>query len=502
MKKRIAIRILLGLLVVGAGVGVYLKYFRTSKKDGPRYETVTVDRGAVVARLMASGTLSPLVTVQVGSQVSGRIKSLFVDFNSTVKKGQVIARIDPQLFDAALEQGRANLLAAEANLAKAQVQSADAERQYKRSRSLATRNLVAPADADTSQANAEASRAAVRAAQAAVAQARASLNQARVNLAYTTIVSPIDGVVISRNVDVGQTVAASLQAPTLFTIAEDLAKMQVHANVAEADIGRIRNGMVITFSVDAYPREQFKGVVQQVRNSPQTLQNVVTYDVVVNVDNPDLRLKPGMTANVTFVYAESDEVLRVPNAALRFRPPPALLAKLREQGIATGFGKKGGKGGKSDKAGGSPGAGGLAHGKKGGQGGKAEGSPGAGGLAHGKRGSKGSKGGKGEEPAEATAAAAATAPASQAGQATQASGRGPSDVRQVWVLRDGQPRPASIHVGISDGSLTEVLSGPIKEGDEVITDVSGLEAGGGGAGGPPGTKGMGPPRGRGIVRHL
>ncbi len=317
--------LLILVLLAGGGVGGYFLYTRSAKKPGPAVEAIAVDRGRIEAKLMASGTLNPLVTVQVGSQVSGRIKALHVDFNDTVKKGQLIAKIDPQLFQAALDQARANQLASEANLAKARVQAAEAARQHTRTKALASRKLVAPADEDAAQAALDSARAQVTAAEASLAQARATLSQARVNLAYTTIVSPIDGVVISRNVDVGQTVAASLQAPTLFTIAEDLAKMQIHTNVPEADIGRVRPEMPITFTVDAFPRRHFSGVVHQIRNAPQTVQNVVTYNVIVNVENPELKLRPGMTANVTFVYAEAREVLRVPNAALRFQPPPELL---------------------------------------------------------------------------------------------------------------------------------------------------------------------------------
>ncbi|HEU4402336.1 MAG TPA: efflux RND transporter periplasmic adaptor subunit [Candidatus Polarisedimenticolia bacterium] len=292
-----------------------------------KYETVRVARGRIVARVTASGTLSALVTVQVGSQVSGRIQAILVDFNSPVRRGQVLARIDPQLFGAAVEQARANLAAATGNLAKARAQAADAHRQFERSRTLADQGqLIAQADLDTAQANAQAADAQIQAMQGAVEQARAALSQAEVNLGYTTIASSIDGVVISRNVDVGQTVAASLQAPTLFTIAQDLRKMQVDTNVAEADVGKLRAGMPTAFNVDAFPGEAFKGVIRQIRNAPQTLQNVVTYDAVIDVDNPDLKLRPGMTANVTFTYAEKDGVLKVPNAALRFRPPNGIAA--------------------------------------------------------------------------------------------------------------------------------------------------------------------------------
>jgi HlyD family secretion protein len=326
MKRRIAWVTGIALLIV-ALAAAFGRGGKTGRTGGQRFETVKVDRGRIVARVTASGTLSALVTVQVGSQVSGRIQTLSVDFNSPVHRGQILATIDPQLFQAAVEQARANLAAAEGNLAKAKAQALDANRQYERAKSLLQgERLIAQADVDTAEANARVAEAQVQASQGALEQARASLYQAQVNLGYARIVSPIDGIVISRNVDVGQTVAASLQAPTLFTIAQDLRKMQVDTDVAEADVGKLSTGMETTFAVDAYPGERFRGAVRQIRNAPTTLQNVVTYDAVIDVANPELKLRPGMTANVTFIYAEKEDVLRVPNAALRFRPPPELAA--------------------------------------------------------------------------------------------------------------------------------------------------------------------------------
>jgi HlyD family secretion protein len=324
MTKRSRILLAVGLAAV-AGLGLWRWQASRAKPRG-QMETAALERGRIVAKVTATGTLSALVTVQVGSQVSGRIAALYADFNSPVKKGQLIAKIDPALFQASVEQARANHVASQGNLAKAKAQAIDAQRQRERARALAERKLIAQADYDTAVANADAAQATVEAAAGAVEQARASLHQAEVSLAYTSIVSPTKGVVISRNVDVGQTVAASLQAPTLFVIAEDLAKMQVDTSVAEADVGRLQPGMAASFNVDAYPAEVFRGTVRQIRNAPQTVQNVVTYDAVIDVDNGDLKLKPGMTANVTFVYAEKDDVLRLPNAALRFRPPPDMLA--------------------------------------------------------------------------------------------------------------------------------------------------------------------------------
>lgn len=234
---------LIGALILVAGAIGAFAWMRNAKPPAPKYETVNVDQGRLVARVTATGTLSALVTVQVGSQVSGRIAQLFVDFNSPVKKNQVIARIDPELLNAALEQARANHVAAKGNLEKSKAQAVDAERQFERAKALAEKQLIATADRDTAESTAAAARAQVSASQGSVAQAHASMHQAEVNLQYSTIKSPIDGVVISRSVDVGQTVAASLQAPTLFTIAEDLAKMQVDTSVAEADVGKLRPEM-------------------------------------------------------------------------------------------------------------------------------------------------------------------------------------------------------------------------------------------------------------------
>ncbi|MCI0659011.1 MAG: efflux RND transporter periplasmic adaptor subunit, partial [Acidobacteria bacterium] len=318
------------LLIAVAALGA-IGYFIFGDRNGDSdlsYETAKVDRGRIIAKVTATGTLSPLVTVQVGSQVSGRILALYVDFNSPVKKGEVIARIDPQFFQAEVQQAKVNLSAARGNLTKARAQAKDSQLQYERAEALAKQNLVAQADLDTAKATAEGAHATVTASEGAVEQARASLNQTEINLAYTTIVSPTDGMVISRNVDVGQTVAASLQAPTLFSIAEDLRKIQVDSSVAEADVGKLRPGMEASFFVDAYPSERFTGTVRQIRNAPQTVQNVVTYDAVLDVSNPDMKLKPGMTANITFITSERDDVLRVPNSALRFRPPPEMLASL------------------------------------------------------------------------------------------------------------------------------------------------------------------------------
>ena len=399
------------VLALAGGTAYVLK--RRSAKPKVQWETTAVDRGRITARVTATGTLSALVTVQVGSQVAGSILKLYADFNSTVKKGQIIAKIDPRLFQATLENARANYAQAKATLDKDRVLAKFADRQLKRQGPLAKDKLIAVSDLDTAESNAGSALAQVEADQANVKQALAVLHLAEVNLALTDIVSPTDGTVISRNVDVGQTVAASLQAPVLFVIAEDLRKMQVDTSVAEADVGKLRAGMQATFTVDAFPGEPFKGAVRQIRNAATTVQNVVTYDAVIDVDNSDLKLRPGMTANVTFVFANKEDVLRVTNAGLRFRPSADLASALK---LEVPRGRRSG----SDGSPGVPGAG---------SGGPAR----AGGSA------------KNDE-----------AP----------------DRRTVWVLRNDLPSPVRIKAGTTDGTKTEVVEGPLQPGDLVISDAT------------------------------
>jgi HlyD family secretion protein len=396
------------VLAVLAGVGVWLAR-RQPEDAAARFESAPVERRRVTSKVVATGTVSALVTVQVGSQVSGRIQEIAADFNSQVKKGQVIARIDPQLFQAALERARANATVARANLQRARVEAENTRRQAERARALREQKYIAQSELDTAEANAQSSQAQVASAEASLAQAQAAVNEAEVNLRYTTIVSPTDGIVISRSVDVGQTVAASLQAPTLFTIAEDLRKMQVNTSVAESDVGRLEPGMRATFTVDAWPGVSFEGTVRQIRNAATTVQNVVTYDAVIDVSNPDLKLKPGMTANVTFITGERDNVLAVPNTALRFRPPVPEGAQAQ-----------------------------------GAQGQRPQGQAGVGGSGQGR--------------------------GTGSGQAL------PADAKRVWVLREGRPAPVRIRTGLSDGTVTEVVEGELKEGDAVLTSVASTTA--------------------------
>ena len=288
------------------------------------YETVKVDRGRIVVQVTASGTVSALKTVQVGSQVSGRVAELHADFNDPVKKGQLLARLDTQLFKSAVEQARASARRRPQQRRQGPGAAARGRAPAGPAQALGDGKFLAQEVVDSRLAAAEVARAALAGARAQAQQAAASLRQAELNLAMTAIYSPIDGVVISRSVDVGQTVAASLQAPTIFTLAEDLRKMQVEAHVAEGDVGQAdRRACRSPSPSTRSPGSKFAGKLRQVRNAAATVQNVVTYDAIVDVDNPELKLRPGMTANVTFVVAERDDVVRIPNAALRFRPPAA-----------------------------------------------------------------------------------------------------------------------------------------------------------------------------------
>jgi HlyD family secretion protein len=313
-------RLVLILLAISAVTASVAAYYRTGTgNDSPQFVTASVSRGAIVDSVGATGTLEAVTTVQVGTQVSGTIKSLYADFNSRVRKGEVVAELEPSLFQTQVDQARATVTRLEADVERARVDVDDTQVKLRRANELWDKQLIARTDLETAEASARQAEAALKAAQAQVAQARASLSQAHVNIGHTIIRAPIDGVVISRNVDVGQTVAASMSAPTLFVIANDLSRMRVSASIDESDIGRVGAGQAVTFKVDAYPNDTFAGTVSQVRLQPVTEQNVVSYVTIIDVPNPDMKLKPGMTANVTVEIARADDVLRVPNAALRFR---------------------------------------------------------------------------------------------------------------------------------------------------------------------------------------
>jgi HlyD family secretion protein len=307
--------------MVTALSGGGLWYWWTSGTLPVQYKTALVDRGPITAIVTATGTINPVVSVQVGSQVSGKVSQLFADFNSKVVKGQILAQIDQKPFKARLSQARAAVKSAKGNLAKAKVLATQRKREFDRMAALRPPAFVSQADVDLAETNYRDAAANVEVLQAQLDQAQAALASAELDLGFTTIHSPVDGIIVSRNVDVGQTLAAAFQTPILFVIAQDLTKMQVNANVSESDIGGVKESTEANFRVDAYPKQFFEGVVAQVRNAPISIQNVVTYDVVITVSNPELKLKPGMTANVTIVTAQKENPLRVPNGALRFRMP-------------------------------------------------------------------------------------------------------------------------------------------------------------------------------------
>ncbi len=325
--KKMLIAVVIVILIV---VGVFI-FFKKGDK-APQYETASPERGDIRAMVSATGTVNPVTTILIGTQVSGTIKELFVDFNDVVRKGQLLAQIDPSSFEAQMAQASANLSLALANLEKSKVALRNAKTTFERNSTLFEKNFISRSDLDASETAYLSAEAQIKASEAQVLQARAALELSQTNLRYTRILSPVNGTVISRNVDVGQTVAASFQTPTLFSIAQDLKKMQINTSVDEADIGAIKKHQPVFFTVDAYPDITFRGKVSEVRNSPTMVQNVVTYDVIVDVNNSELRLKPGMTANVSIILADKKDVLRVPNAALRLRMPDKALAATAPKG--------------------------------------------------------------------------------------------------------------------------------------------------------------------------
>jgi HlyD family secretion protein len=406
MKKYLVI---LAVIIPVAGIAGFFFYKRTPEVS---YKTAKIERGTIVSTVAATGNLSAVTTVQVGTQVSGTIQKLYVDFNSRVKKGQAIAEIDPSLFNASVEQSQGNYLSAEANLQKANVALADAERTFNRNKKMLADGIISQGDFDAAETALQSSRAAVKAAEGSLAQTRGSLMQSKTNLRYSVIRSPVDGVVISRAIDVGQTVAASFSTPTLFTIAQDLTKMQIEVSVDEADISRIQLHQNASFTVDSYPELTFRGKVIQIRSAPVITQNVVTYVVVVSVDNSDLKLKPGMTANVSVEVAKKDDVLKLSPAALRFKP------KTKGDDV-----KDKGKGDRSGVSTQRP------------------------------AGSGGSNGGGKAGP-----------------------GKNRERSQKVYLLKQGKPVAASVKTGIANNSSIELIESDLKEGDEVIIEQVGGEA--------------------------
>jgi HlyD family secretion protein len=432
------------LLIAGLLIAIgALTAFKLESKNTPQYLTEKVQQGDIQNVVQATGTINAVTMVQVGSQVSGTIQTLYADFNSHVKKDQVVARIDPSLFQGALLQakadladGRANLIAAKANLEKAKAASAQAKLDFDRYTSLASDGVIPTQQLDTARATFQTDEAAVGAAQAQVTQAVAQVQQkvaavtvAQTNLDHTIIRSPIDGTVVARSVDVGQTVAASLQAPTLFTIAQDLTKMQVYVSTDESDVGTIHAGQEVNFDVDAFPTQRFKGKVSAVRLNATTVQNVVTYTTIVDFDNPEMKLFPGMTAYINIPVATANDVVKVPNTALRYTPDlttDELAAAYANNGITATAGK----------------------GRKSGQ------------------------------------------------QQAQTSGQAPAMLAVIWKMEaNKQLEPVQIKLGITDHTTTEVaqvLKGSLSAGDQVITGLNGPQQK---AGGSTATPGMGGARG-------
>ncbi len=392
-----------------------------TKQKGPAFRLEPVTRGPLVETVSATGDVSALVTVSVGSQVSGIVSRLYADFNSQVKRGQLLAELDPRLFRAALQRADAGLRAAEADAEKGKVDLADAERQYRRTEALVQKRLAAQADLDDALAKRDGARAALDGFNARVQLARADRDTAATNVSLCRITSPIDGIVISRNIDVGQTVAAAFQAPTLFTIANDLTRMQVLANIDEADVGSVRPGLSATFTVDAFPTERFSGTIRDVRSAPSTVDNVVTYAAVIDAANPDRKLRQGMTAQVSVVTARRENALLLPNAALRFHPPRS--------------------------------------------------KPGARGRPPSVR--------PPARPRPPRTEVAATGAAAAPFAKTEALDSPPARTATVYRLVAGQPTPVRVTLGLSDGRTTEVLSG-LTDSDRVVVG----ETGGPAAGGP------------------
>lgn len=424
-------------LITSVAILAIIAFAAFSFKGGDRtqYFTAKVDRGSIHDDVEATGTINAVTTVQVGSQVSGTISKLYADFNSRVKKGEVIAQIDPALFQGQLLQAKAdfanakaNLVAAQANLEKAKAAAVQTNADYVRNQGLAKEGVVSQQQLDQAKASADTNEAAVSAAAAAVTQAAAqvqqksaAVNYAQTNLDYTTIHAPIDGTVIARSVDVGQTVAASLQAPTLFTIAQDLTKMQVYVSTDESDVGMIHPGQVSSFKVDAYPNDTFTGKVSQVRLNATTVQNVVTYNTIIDFDNPSLKLFPGMTAYVTIPVATANDVLRVPNTALRYKPDMTadqIRSLYKKYGLSSGNEAPAAKTG---------------------------------------------------SPAAGQSAGAHAKHAAGSGQA----GGSRSDVAVVWkLLPDKSLEPVRIRTGITDHTVTQVaqvLNGQLSGNDALVT---------------------------------
>ena len=415
MKKKLFFSLIILIIIVG--VVFSLTVLRRSANGGIQYRTAKVTRGDIEAIVVTTGTINPVTLVDVGSQVSGKIAKIYVDFNSRVKKGDILAEIDQSSFLTRIKQAEANYQSAKASLERARVTMETSKKKYERALKLFEQKLISPEEKETAETNYFNAVADYQSALARLEQAKSQLESSRVDLSYTVIKSPIDGVVIKRNINVGQTVAASFQAPVLFQIANDLTKMQVECSVDEADIGKIKEGQKVRFTVDAFPEESFEGVVSQVRYAPEVVQNVVTYTTIVSVENPEMKLRPGMTATVSIIVGEARNVLRVPNAALRFRPQlsPEEMKKMFEELRAQ---RRSTSGNSASSSGRRP-------------------------PFSGERGAS-----QGERSAK------------------DKSRRG---MAMVWVLEEGHKlRPVPVKTGVTGDEYTEIVRSDLKEGDEVV----------------------------------
>jgi len=437
MKKKVIWIIVAVVIVAGAILG--LTVFRNGKNGEIKYKTETLARGDVEALVVTSGTLNPIEIVDVGAQVSGKIEKLYADFNSPVTKGQIVAELDQEPLKMKIDQNEANYKSRMASLERSKVSLSQAEKGYERAKALFAKALLSIEEIEASEAAYLGAKSDLISAEASLAQAKSTLDLSKVDLAYAVIRAPVDGVIITRKVNVGQTLQSNYAAPVLFQVATDLTKMKVECSVDESDIGKVKEGQKVRFTVEAYQNETFNGIVQQVRFSPETVQNVVTYTTIVNVENPEKKLLPGMTATVSIIVGEAKGVLRVSNAALRFTPnlSPEELAKMAQEMRDRMMAQRQAQGGQPGAA--APGAATPGAATAGAQ-------PSQGGQAAFNR--QGGMPGGGE---------------GQAGRARQQAPR-------VWLLdKDGKLRMSFLRTGVSDTSYSEILRSELKEGDVVIT---------------------------------
>jgi HlyD family secretion protein len=419
-------KVLFGIIVlaIAAGIVFGFTYFNRNGNNGIQYEFATIDKGTVTALVDTTGTLNPVTIVDIGSQVSGKIENIYVDFNSQVKAGQVLAELEQLNFQTKVQQNKANYSSSVAAVEKSKVSLENSKKKLDRAKSLFEKELISFEEFETTEVQYFSAKADLQASEARLEQAKAQLDTSEVDLTYTIIKSPIDGVVINRAINVGQTVAASLQAPVLFQVANDLTKMQVECSVDEADIGRVKEGQTARFTVDAFPDDRFTGIVKQVRYSPEVIQNVVTYTTIVDVDNPDMKLRPGMTATISIVVGEAQNALRVPNSALRFQPPPEVLQEIFAQ-MRKEMQAKRAESGQAD--------------------GQQE-----------KRRPQGNF---------------------QMGQGSGRMGSRARDRARVWIQDEmGKLKMVSIRIGVTDNTYTEITGGELQEGTEVITGENDQES--------------------------